>query len=90
MAITAYVRAESATPQLALTLTHGAPTQISIRLTAADGTVYTVKSQGSTTIPTSFSLTGLTSQWLTGRYQLRVTDHTEGTTGSLASWAIQL
>jgi subtilisin-like proprotein convertase family protein len=49
-----------------------------------------VKQQGTATVPTSFTLTTLQSAWLTGRYQLAITDHAAGNTGSVGSWDITL
>jgi subtilisin-like proprotein convertase family protein len=49
-----------------------------------------VKQQGTATVPTSFTLTTLQSAWLTGRYQLAITDHAAGNTGSVSSWDITL
>ena len=90
MQIIDLVKVESGTPSLAMNISHSAPTSIKIELTAADGTTYLVKSQSASTIPTTYSLSGLSSAWLTGRYQLSVVDYTEGGSGSVNSWSINL
>jgi subtilisin-like proprotein convertase family protein len=92
MAITPYIQFNSATqtPYLNLTVNHGSLSQLSIQLITADGTTYNVKNEGSTTITSPYYLTAQTSDWLTGRYRLRVRDHVEGVSGSVLTWGIQL
>jgi hypothetical protein len=83
-------RVDAAEPVLNLTVNHANPADLSIKLTAADGTVFTVKQQGTATVPASTTLTNLQSVWLTGRYQLAITDHAAGNTGSVSSWDITM
>ena len=88
--ITDSVNANGATPTLLLSITHASPTDLSIELIAADGTIIQIKDQSDATIPASTPLTGLTSDWLTGRYQLSITDHVDTNSGTLTSWSIDL
>ena len=58
-------------------------------LGAADGTAHTVKNTGDA-IPSTYSITGLSSTWLTGGYKLVITDYAEGGEGTLSAWSISL
>jgi subtilisin-like proprotein convertase family protein len=80
----------SGPPTLNLTLSHGNPADLSITLTAPNGTVISVKSQGTATIPASTSLTTLSGIWLTGMFKLSVTDWAAGSTGTLSAWSVSL
>ncbi|HUT77784.1 MAG TPA: hypothetical protein VM285_08870, partial [Polyangia bacterium] len=70
--------------------------ELEIRLVTADGTVFTVK-ETQDPIPESFTLSGLTTPWLTGRWSLQLievpavvdTDTSLGT-GQVTAWSISL
>ena len=89
MRITAVVDRDYVNPTLNLTVSHPSPTDLTIELVAADGTVHTVKNTGDP-IPSAYSITGLSSTWLTGGYKLMITDYTEGGEGTLTAWGISL
>ena len=55
---------------------------VTIELVAADGTVHTVKAQSASAVPDSHALSGLSSDWLTGRYQLRFANATTPDAGA--------
>jgi subtilisin-like proprotein convertase family protein len=82
------VRAAGA-PNLSLTTSHPDASQLRIELIGADGSESTVWNRGSGALPASFPLSGMTGDWMTGRYQLTITDLTAGTTGSLSRWCIE-
>ena len=75
---------------LNLTLSHGNPADISIVLVGPEGTSITIKSQGTSTIPTSTTLNALDGKWLTGMFRLEVTDWVAGNSGTLSAWSISL
>jgi subtilisin-like proprotein convertase family protein len=77
------------TPTLSYTASHSDPSQLTIEFTSANGYTQTLWSGGSGAPPSSFALTGMTGEWMTGRYQLRVEDDTDGGTGSVSSWCVQ-
>jgi subtilisin-like proprotein convertase family protein len=89
MTITDIVTNEAADPVLHLAITHATAKQLDIALTAADGTVIQIKEVGDALVE-DVPLTGLASEWLTGMYELRITDTVTGTAGTLDAWSISL
>ena len=88
--ITDIVRREGRNPRLELSYGHAVPQTVSVELMAADGTLIEIKPQSDSTIPINVELTGLTSDWLTGFWELRIRDYSPGTIGVVNSWAIAL
>jgi subtilisin-like proprotein convertase family protein len=87
MQVSDIVRA-SGTPTLALSMSHENPSDLEIAFTCANGFEQTLWDRGSGTIPGSFDLTGMTGEWMTGRYQLLVRDNVIGDGGSVSSWCV--
>ncbi len=77
------------TPSLTLATTHPDGGQLRIELIGADGSEYTLWSGDGAVLPSSFALLAMAGDWMTGRYQLTVTDLAAGTTGSLTRWCIE-
>ncbi|MBN1769689.1 MAG: proprotein convertase P-domain-containing protein [Deltaproteobacteria bacterium] len=86
--VTNLVRA-SGTPSLVLETTHADVSQLRVELIGADGSETVVWNRGAGPLPASLALSAMTGAWMTGRYQLEVTDMVAGTTGSLSRWCIQ-
>jgi len=85
--VTNLVRA-LATPAIVVETTHPDASQLRIELIGADGSESVVWNRGAGPLPASIALSAMTGAWMTGRYQLEVTDMVEGTTGSLTRWCI--
>ncbi len=85
--VTDLVRA-SATPSLVLETTHPDVSQLRIVLIGADGSEATVWNRGAGPLPSELPLSLMGGAWMTGRYQLKVTDMVAGGTGSLTRWCI--
>jgi subtilisin-like proprotein convertase family protein len=79
---------DTGTPTLDLTHTHPRTRELTIVLTSANGYEHTLWDRSSGTMPSSFTLTGMTGEWITGRYQLHVQDHEETRTGSITAWCL--
>jgi hypothetical protein len=77
------------TPSLQLAISHGDWSQLRVVLTGADGSSNVLWNRGTGTPPSIHSLSGMTGAWMTGRYQLRVEDHVDGTSGSVTSWTVR-
>ncbi|MDD5309624.1 MAG: hypothetical protein PHU25_20085 [Deltaproteobacteria bacterium] len=89
MTITDIAANDSVDPVLHLAITHASANQLDIVLVAADGTVVQVKDVGEPLVADT-PLTGLSSKWLTGIYELHITDSVTGTAGTLDAWGITL
>lgn len=76
-------------PVLDLDIAHSRTQDLRIVITLPNGTKQTLWDRTTGTIPGSFSLTGLSGDWLTGRYQIRAEDHDELSTGSVTSWCVK-
>lgn len=76
------------TPTLSYSATHADPSQLTIEFTSANGYTQTLWSGGGGAPPSTFDLTGMVGEWMTGRYQLRIEDDTDGATGSVSSWCV--
>lgn len=85
--VTNLVRA-SATPAIVVETTHPDVSQLRIELIGADGSEAVVWNRGAGPLPASLPLSTMTGAWMTGRYQVKVTDLVEGTTGALTRWCI--
>lgn len=85
--VTELIRA-SATPSIVLESGHPDVSQLRVRLIGADGSESTVWNRGAGPLPSSIPLSLMSGAWMTGRYQLEVTDMAAGTTGSLTRWCI--
>ena len=77
------------TPNLSVTTSHPAVSQLRIELIGADGSEYTLWDGGGGALPASFPLPRMAGAWMTGRYQLTITDLAAGTTGSVSRWCIE-
>lgn len=87
MQVTDLVRASGA-PAVVIETTHPDVSQLRVDLIGADGSEAVVWNRGAGPLPASIPLSAMTGAWMTGRYQIRVTDMVEGTTGSLTRWCI--
>jgi subtilisin-like proprotein convertase family protein len=76
------------TPRIRLALSHSSWSQLRIVLTGADGSESVLWNRSTGTPPSTFDITAMTGAWMTGRYQLRIEDHVDGTTGTLTGWTI--
>jgi hypothetical protein len=64
------------------------PQFLEIDLLAADGTLISIKDNTDSTLKSSYEITGMTTNWLSGRYQLQIYNGT-GTAAALNSWSIR-
>jgi subtilisin-like proprotein convertase family protein len=85
--VTDLVRA-SATPSIVLETTHPDVSQLRVALIGADGSESTVWNRSAGPFPASIPLSLMAGGWMTGRYQVQVTDMVAGSTGSLTRWCI--
>jgi subtilisin-like proprotein convertase family protein len=88
MQIPDIVHQATGSPTLDLTISHPRTRELTVYLTSANGYVHTLWDRSTGTMPSTFTLTGMATDWVTGRYQLHVQDHEETRTGSVTSWCI--
>jgi hypothetical protein len=84
--------ADYAAPLLHLDVVHDVPSSISIDLVAGNGVVVPVKDKHTDFVPEWTEIFELLGEWLTGRYQLRITsdDANTGGTNKVNSWSISV
>ena len=68
---------------------HGDVSHLRISLIAADGTETTLWNRSPGPLPATFPLSSLSGGWMTGRYQLTITDMVDVTSGSLTRFCIE-
>jgi subtilisin-like proprotein convertase family protein len=83
------VKQVTGSPTLELRISHSSPSDLRIVFTEANGRVETLWDRSSGSLPSTFTLAGMAGDWATGRYQLLVEDHVEGTRGSVTSWCVR-
>jgi subtilisin-like proprotein convertase family protein len=88
MQVTDIVHQDTGAPSLELAHTHPRSQELTVILVSANGYEHTLWDRATGSMPSSFSLTGMTGEWITGRYQLRVQDHEETRSGSVTSWCL--
>jgi subtilisin-like proprotein convertase family protein len=76
------------TPELQLSISTSRWSDLRVVLTGADGSQSVVHNRSSTSPGSVIPLPLMAGEWMTGRYQLRVEDHVDGTTASVTSWSI--
>jgi len=86
--ITDFVSASTA-PSLTVSITHPAPSELTIVVRTPYGTDITVWDESPGSLPPSFALASHSGRWMTGRWALIVTDHSEGNTGTLTGWCVE-
>jgi hypothetical protein len=77
---------------LELDITHPVDTDIGFGIIAADGTQLVLKAPADPTIESYYEVTGLSTNWMTGRWSLQIVNTGTGstTTAILNSWSINV
>lgn len=88
MQIADIVHQNTGSPTLDLTISHSRTRELTVILVSANGYEHTLWDRSTGPMPSTFTLTGMATEWVTGRYQLRVEDHVDGTSGSVTSWCV--
>jgi subtilisin-like proprotein convertase family protein len=77
------------TPNIRLETGHGDVSQLRIDLIGADGSETVVWNRGAGPLPATIPISAMTGAWMTGRYQLTITDMVAGTSGSLTRFCVE-
>ncbi|MBI5486974.1 MAG: hypothetical protein HY905_06550 [Deltaproteobacteria bacterium] len=88
MQVTNLVRASGA-PSARIETTHGDASQLRITLIGADGSETTLWNRGAGPLPATIPISTMSGAWMTGRYQLTITDMAAGTSGTLTRFCIE-
>jgi len=84
-----FVKAGSA-PEITLDIDHNSAQDVEIKLITSDGRSLTVKDDGSGSIPSTYTVSGMAGAWITGHWQLRVVDLEDNDVeGTLNSWCVR-
>ena len=88
MQVTDLVRSTGA-PVARIETTHGDTSHLRVKLISADGTEATVWNRSGGAWPGTFAISSLSGGWITGRYQLEITDMVDTVNGSLTRFCIE-
>jgi subtilisin-like proprotein convertase family protein len=83
-------KADTESVVLILDIDSDTPTGVGIELVTADGTNIVIKTTNEDSIAGTYQLDGLSGEWLSGRYQLRVSDSSFTSVTKVNAWGIGL